>query len=127
MKKLSRNIKIALLVFLAGVLSFLFSVTVYSGGKSDYTERELRRMDEAECEYLKEIKGALQEAGYCRSGVTMTKILEEDGSVYYDVDVHNRLFANASYEKKAELETVLCEIAPSLTGRDCEVMLELTY
>ncbi|MBD5549159.1 MAG: hypothetical protein HDQ97_17530 [Lachnospiraceae bacterium] len=56
-----------------------------------------------EQEYIREIHELLEERGYCNSGVTMNRVIQEDGSRQYIVTIHHRRIAKLNQNQQKEL------------------------
>ena len=69
---------------LIGITVFCISGTVHSSEKVERRERE-NYYREIEAEYVKEVRFFLNEEGYSNSGITMTKVIDEE---------ENRSYAN---------------------------------
>ncbi|MDE7404890.1 MAG: hypothetical protein K2M81_07280, partial [Lachnospiraceae bacterium] len=54
-------------------------------------------------EYVKKIRKLLTERGYCNSGVTMNRVVQEDGSRQYTVTIHHRRIMQLNEEQQKEL------------------------
>lgn len=81
---------------------FCISGTVISQekGKSKVEEKYYHQMEQA---YVKEIRAFLNERGYKNSGVSMTYILEEDGSRDYTVTIHHKRIEKLGEEGREKL------------------------
>lgn len=91
-------------IVLALVIAFCISGTVIGQNKGDArAEEQYYRV--AEQEYMQEIRNLLEEKGYCNSGVTMNRVIEEDGTREYIVTIHHRRIENLSDEQKNALVT----------------------
>lgn len=77
-----------LAVFLVVLITLCISGTAISQDKGkDIVDRE--HYMQLEKEYLTNVKTILEENGYQNSGVTMTKVMEEDGNREYTITIHN--------------------------------------
>ena len=56
-----------------------------------------------EQEYVQEIRSLLEEKGYCNSGVTMNRVIEEDGTRQYTVTIHHRRIAALNHDQQEQL------------------------
>lgn len=88
--KIVKNISFTVIisVILVLVAAFCISGTVFSQGRNRriMEEKYYRDMEQT---YLKEVRAFLEEEGYKNSGVTMTKVIEADGSRSYTVTIHH--------------------------------------
>ena len=95
----------------------LIMVTVFcTTGTVMGMEKDAARVDEKyykqmEKEYVKQVRSYLQEEGYENSGVTLTKILFEDGSREYTLNVHHKRIGKLSESEQNALRNALAEFA----------------
>ena len=89
-------------VVLVLITAFSVSGTVIGQNKGDDRARE-QYLRMAEQEYVQEIRNLLEEKGYCSSGVTMNRVIEEDGTREYTVTIHHRRIESLSDEQKNAL------------------------
>ena len=61
--------------------------------------------------FLKEIRNCMEEEGYYNSGVTLTKIMDTDGSREYKVMVHHSDIDLEDEEKIASIYSLLCQVS----------------
>lgn len=61
--------------------------------------------------FLKEIRNCMEEEGYYNSGVTLTKIMDTDGSREYNVMVHHSDIDLEDEEKIASIYSLLCQVS----------------
>ncbi len=99
---------ISVLVLIA-ITVFCISGTVYSSEKVERRERE-KYYRELEAEYVKEIRFFLNEEGYLNSGVTMTKVIDEEENRSYTVTIHHRRIGNLQQEEQEQLQEELSQI-----------------
>ena len=91
-------------VILVLTIALCISTTAISQAKNDHrAETEYYR--EMEQDYVQELRSFLGENGYNNSGVTMTEIVETDGSRNYTVTIHHQKIRNLSAQEKSELLT----------------------
>lgn len=69
-------------------------------GRNQEKEEYYRGLEQ---EYVEEIRGLLEEKGYCNSGVTMNRVLQEDGSRQYFVTIHHRRIMKLDANQRKEL------------------------
>lgn len=67
--------------------------------------------EEMEQDYVYRVRQYLDAEGYCNSGVTLTKVLFEDGSREYTLNVHHRRFGKLEQVKQDELKNMLADMA----------------
>ncbi len=92
------------------VICFCITGTVYSKEKQSRKEQE-QYYRSVEAAYLSEVREWLGENGYENSGVTMTKVIEEDGSREYTLSVHHHKISNLEEGEQTSLKN-------ELTGMD---------
>ena len=82
------------MVKIAGVLLIvvvaLWCVFGIKANASVKAENDKAEYQLQEIEFKKEVKDCLENMGYFNSGITVTKIMNEDGSREYSVRVHNQ-------------------------------------
>lgn len=91
-------------VLLVLIIAFCISGTVIGQNKGDARAEE-QYYQAAELAYIKEIRNLLEEKGYSNSGVTMNRVIEEDGTREYTVTIHHRRISCLSDEQKNALVT----------------------
>lgn len=91
-------------VLLVLIIAFCISGTVIGQNKGDARAEE-QYYQAAEQAYIKEIRNLLEEKGYSNSGVTMNRVIEEDGTREYTVTIHHRRISCLSDEQKNALVT----------------------
>ncbi len=89
-------------VILVLTIALCISATAISQAKNDHrAETEYYR--DMEQEYVRELRSFLGENGYHNSGVTMTEVVETDGSRNYTVTIHHQKIKNLSMQEKEAL------------------------
>ena len=91
---------------LIGITVFCISGTVHSSEKVERRERE-KYYREIEAEYVKEVRFFLNEEGYSNSGVTMTKVIDEEENRSYTMTIHHRGIGNLQQEEQEQLQEEL--------------------
>lgn len=99
-------VMLTVLLILVTVFCTTGTVMGMEKGKADVDEKYYRQ---AEKEYVKEVRSFLQEAGYENSGVTLTKLLCEDGTREYTLSVHHKRIGNLSLSGQEVLRQMLTE------------------
>ncbi len=95
-----QGIGIALLAAFS-IFCMLFAA---SAGRADASLAEQKRcFDALEEEYVRNMGRLLSDSGYANSGITLTSIIEEDGSREYTVLLHHRRFWLLTQEERKEL------------------------
>lgn len=87
------------------------TVMTVKGQESRKARLEEKYYQEAESEYLREVRAFLQEEGYENSGVTMTKVYEEDGGRSYTILIHHRKISTLEEPEKKALQEKLEDIS----------------
>lgn len=104
------------------ICAFAISGTVLSQSREAAREqKEYYKM--LEHEYVKEIQTFLEDQGYAASGVTMNRIIDENGSIEYRVTIHHRRILDLDMEHREELLTQCRDIKFPVEG--CNVFYEL--
>ncbi len=88
----------------------MLSLNVYSQTKENAMMASKEEIDALECEYIKVVQDIMSEYGCEYSGVTMTKVYEEDGSRNYELLIHHQNLNYLDDEKKTSLENDLRDI-----------------
>lgn len=94
---------------LIGITTLCISGTVHSSEKVERRERE-KYYRELEAEYVKNVRFFLNEEGYSNSGVTMTKVIDEEENRSYTVAIHHRGIENLQQEEQEQLQAELLQI-----------------
>ncbi len=94
---------------LIGITVFCISGTVHSREKVERRERE-QYYREIEAEYVKNVRFFLNEEGYLNSGITMTKVIDEEENRSYTVMIHHRRIGNLQPEEQEQLQEELSQI-----------------
>ena len=92
------------------VTVFCTTGTVMGMGKNAarVDEKYYRQMEK---EYVEWVRSYLQEEGYGNSGVTLTKVLYEDGSREYTLNVHHKRIDKLSESEQSALRNILVQFA----------------
>jgi len=102
MKKISA-FTVTTLVLLA-IICFSITGTVLSQGRNQSKIEDSYR-DQIEEDYIQEVRDFLNQAHMSNSGVTMTKVIYEEGQIEYQVTIHNRAIDRmSSYEQQKLIE-----------------------
>lgn len=95
-----------LTVLLISITVFCTTMTVMgqekNNGKTE--EQEYRKLER---DYVKEIRGYLNEQGFENSGIALTRVLEADGSRAYTLQVHHKGISSLAAPEKEELRESL--------------------
>lgn len=114
-----RKIYITAVIVFCVTLSTSF--TVHSQNKlndsADFTGQEQsEQLEQLEKDYLRNVRDLLEEYTLYNSGVTMTKVIYENGGMEYTVTIHNSRLESLSRVKLGELERDLSCTKLSLEG-----------
>lgn len=93
---------------LSMIIIFMTTMTVRSQSNIEVAEME-RYYRDLETEMVREVRGLLNDKGYDNSGVSLTRVVEEDGSREYTLTVHHRKITQLSDEDKEALKLQLQE------------------
>lgn len=102
MKK--RFVFVTVMLILLTVFCTTGTVIGMENGKDNVDEKYYRQMEK---EYVATVRQLLQDKGYENSGVSLTKVLYEDGTREYTLSVHHKRIANLAEEERAVLEEIL--------------------
>ena len=90
-------------------IALCISATAISQAKNNHRAQTEYYRD-MEQEYVGELRSFLGENGYRNSGVTMTEVVETDGSRNYTVTIHHQKIKNLSAQEKEALLTSCKEL-----------------
>lgn len=111
-------------ILLLAVIFFCFSATAYSQSVERSVLADKEEIDLQEQALLKEMKQIMKEYGCEYSGITMTKVYQEDGTRSYRVRIHHR---NISILDEAELTALEERLGRLVYGLDhVEAVYELS-
>lgn len=99
------------------IFTFCTVQTVQSHGKGGQ-QIEKQYYDAWESAYIKDIKLLLVQNGLAESGITMTKVMEADGSRSYEVLIHHRRTAFLTQKQYGELMEKLQALP--FPAQDCD-------
>lgn len=109
-------------IMLIGVSAFCFTKTVQGQTDSDRMAVE-GYYREMEREYVSEIRDFLNEQGFVNSGVTLTRIVDEQGSREYLVTIHHKYLDKMTEEDRTILFGEIADMA--FRGEECSFKVEL--
>lgn len=93
---------------------FVFGLAVAVQGVKGQEENSYEKeqyYDIVEEKFLEVLREELEEKGFYNTGITMTKVLEEDGSRKYSTEIHNKSITYLNEQEKEELKEDLMELA----------------
>uniref|UniRef100_UPI00405731E0 hypothetical protein n=1 Tax=Acetatifactor sp. TaxID=1872090 RepID=UPI00405731E0 len=106
-----RNIVSFMIVTVCLVLVSAFCITGTVISQSNLEERELENFyREQEKELVQEIRDYLNQSGFHNSGVTMTKVIDTDGSRQYTITVHHTKINNMDVVSRENLKEELAAL-----------------
>lgn len=101
---------VAATIILVMVAALSFAGTVMS--RTNFSDAELESYyREQEEQLVKNTRAYLNEQGFFNSGVTLTRVVEADGSREYTVTVHHRQIDRMTEEERASLSQNLAALA----------------
>lgn len=112
----------------------LFTILLVLGGAVFISETAISQkeggviVDEAELrtlerEYISEIRDYLEQQGFADSGVSLTWVMEEDGSRSYDVVLHHKGIGKLTSAEREELFQRVETLAFQVSGCNFQVKL----
>lgn len=109
-RKIQRILTALCAAALVGIALVCTSATVHSSEKIERRDREkyYRELEEA---YVEEVRLFLTEEGFRNSGITMTKVIDEDESRSYTVTIHHRRMDHLEPEEQERLYEELSHIS----------------
>ena len=109
-------------VMLVLCLALFISETVISQTEGNITVDE-KHIQVLEQEYVSEIREYLDAAGYRNSGVTLTKVVDTDGSRSYSVTLHHKGLHKLEQAEQEALFQKVEDLAFQVAGCDFQVEL----
>lgn len=99
-----------LTVLLISITVFCTTMTVKGQEKNSIRadEQEYRKLEQ---DYMKNIRGYLKGKGFENSGIALTKVIEEDGSRAYTLQIHHKRIQGLSAPEKEDLREALEEFS----------------
>lgn len=115
MKKYMENVIPAIVI---AVLIIIFALLVGRKIYAQNVEEAYRAQREAmESIYITTIKDELSEAGFCNSGVNMTKATNDEGEWEYTVTIYHRSFEWMEENARIQMEEELAEMGHENLGK----------
>lgn len=99
------------LVTFAVIIVFVFMMNTKAEG-SDMHPVSITgvQYQEAENQYIEQVRDMLTENGFCNAGINLEKSTTNQGSLIYTLSIHHRRFEKMTDEQKRELKDSLEEI-----------------
>ena len=103
MRHAAKNITFILVTIMLILISLFFITKTVQGSADIKTAEKERYFLQLEQEYVFEIRCYLNEQGFTNSGVTLTRIVDEDGCREYLVMLHHKYLEKLSDDERKEL------------------------
>lgn len=106
-----KNTVVTTTVITAVMVLVLWSACGIKANAAERADNDRMEYQIQENTFLKEIRNCMEEEGYYNSGVTLTKIMDTDGSREYNVMVHHSDIDLDDEEKIASIYSLLCQVS----------------
>lgn len=106
-----KNTVVTATVITAVMVLVLWSACGIKANAAERADNDRMEYQIQENTFLKEIRNCMEEEGYYNSGVTLTKIMDTDGSREYKVMVHHSDIDLDDEEKIASIYLLLCQVS----------------
>lgn len=106
-----KNTVVTATVITAVMVLVLWSACGIKANAAERADNDRMEYQIQENTFLKEIRNCMEEEGYYNSGVTLTKIMDTDGSREYKVMVHHSDIDLDDEEKIASIYSLLCQVS----------------
>ena len=106
-----KNTVVTATVITAVMILVLWSACGIKANAAERADNDRMEYQIQENTFLKEIRNCMEEEGYYNSGVTLTKIMDTDGSREYNVMVHHSDIDLDDEEKIASIYSLLCQVS----------------
>lgn len=104
----NNTVKIVTILVLAVLV--LWSICSIQANAAERAENDKTEYQLQESQFKSEIRTCLEEMGYNNSGITMTKVMDADGSREYTVLVHHQDLDTDDFENVDEIYGILSQI-----------------
>lgn len=104
----NNTVKIVTILVLAVLV--LWSICSIQANAAERAENDKTEYQLQESQFKSEIRTCLEEMGYNNSGITMTKVMDVDGSREYTVLVHHQDLDTDDFENIDEIYGILSQI-----------------
>ena len=104
----NNTVKIVTILVLAVLV--LWSICSIQANAAERAENDKAEYQLQESQFKSEIRTCLEEMGYNNSGITMTKVMDADGSREYTVLVHHQDLDTDDFENVDEIYGILSQI-----------------
>lgn len=117
----------AITVLLVMIGTLFLSMAVLSQSR-DAAREQKEYYKVLEQEYVKRMRDFLEEQGYTDSGVTMNRVIEEDGTLRYIVTIHHRRIKQLDDSQRGELLSKCQEVEfPEQDCSFCHKFLDASF
>lgn len=107
---LQSNITFAVVTVLLVLISVFFITRTVSGAEDVDAQAREEFFREQEKKVLADTRAYLTEEGFYNSGVTMTRVVDKDGSREYTITIHHSRIDRMDEVEKQDLEKALAEL-----------------
>lgn len=103
-------------------LAFMMMTMSVNATKDKRLQHKSEYYEQMEDDYVKVLRDALSDKGYCNAGITMTKIFYENGNREYTVKLHHKRMERLDVDEQQMLLAELSEIG--FADEECVVYLK---
>lgn len=96
-------------IILLTIICFSITGTVLGQAKNQSRIEDAYR-NKMEEDYIAKVRSLLESECLYRSGITMTKVINQDGQITYQMVIHNKLINQMSWNKKQQLLKTLQKV-----------------
>lgn len=111
MKNTTKNLSFIVVTIMLILTSIFFISKTVQGREDIETVEKERYFRVLEQEYVEEIRTYLNEQGYTNSGVSLTRVVDEEGGREYSIVLHHKYLQKLSAEEKEALFASIQEMA----------------
>ena len=123
MKNTTKNISFIVVTIMLILISIFFISKTVQGREDIAAVEKERYFRVLEQEYVEEIRTYLNEQGYTNSGVSLTRVVDEEGGREYQVVLHHKYLEKLSAEEKEALFACIREMAFDTEGCNFQINL----
>ena len=116
-KKGNRKAFIVWAAFIIGIVIMIFSMSFVSKAQEQIEQKMRQERKQMEKEYIAQVRNYLEKEGYSNRGLTLTKIMDVDAPVVYQLEIHNARINHLKEEEMAALQSALTDLFPK-SGED---------
>lgn len=111
-KKGNRKAFIVWVVLMIGIAIMIFSMSFVSKAQERMEQQMRLEREQMEKEYIGQVRNFLEEEGYSNSGLNLTKIMDVDAPVIYQLAIHNARINNLKEEEISMLQSQISGLFP---------------